>query len=411
MGMIAINGGVCAASGFMAASIAAGIRKKGREDMAMIFSKEPCTVAGTFTSNVVKAAPVQWDKEIVNSGNKVHAVVVNSGIANACTGQEGMDACITEASCVAEQFGNSFKKESVLVASTGVIGMQLPVDKMKDAIVGLVPKLDSSAENATLASKAIMTTDTVNKEFAVEFTLDGKKVHIGGMTKGSGMIHPMMCTMLCFITTDAAISREMLQKALREDVVDTYNMISVDGDTSTNDTCVILANATAGNKEITEEGPDYETFKEALHQVNSTLATRMAADGEGASHLFTVKVVNAKTKEEARTLARSVVSSTLTKAAIYGKDANWGRILCAMGYSGAEFDPDKVDLYFVNDIGKIAVYKQGVPLQFDEDFAEEILSYQEVTALVDMNEGTETSTAWGCDLTHEYVDINADYRT
>jgi glutamate N-acetyltransferase/amino-acid N-acetyltransferase len=240
-----ITGGITAAKGFKAASCEAGIKYKDRTDMALIYSTEPCVCAGTFTSNVVKAAPVQWDKEIVNSGNKVHAVVVNSGIANACTGQEGMDACITEASCVAGQFGNSFKKESVLVASTGVIGMQLPVDKMKDAIVGLVPKLDSSAENATLASKAIMTTDTVNKEFAVEFTLDGKKVHIGGMTKGSGMIHPMMCTMLCFITTDAAISREMLQKALREDVVDTYNMISVDGDTSTNDTCVILANATA----------------------------------------------------------------------------------------------------------------------------------------------------------------------
>ncbi len=411
MAMISVNGGVCAASGFMAASVAAGIKKKDRDDMAMIFSKEPCTVAGTFTSNVVKAAPVQWDKEVVSSGSPVHAVVVNSGIANACTGKEGMDACMAEAQCVAEQFGDTFKKESVLVASTGVIGMQLPIDKMIDAISEMVPKLDASVDSATLASKAIMTTDTVNKEFAIEFTLDGKKVHIGGMTKGSGMIHPRMCTMLCFLTTDVAISKEMLQKALSEDVVDTYNMISVDGDTSTNDTCVILANGTAGNTEITSEGADYEAFKEALHQVNSTLATRMASDGEGASHLFTVKVVNAHDKQEARTLARSVVSSTLTKAAIYGKDANWGRILCAMGYSGAQFDPTTVDLYFVNDIGKIAVYKQGVPLDFDEDFATEILSYQEVTALVDMNEGQETATAWGCDLTHEYVDINADYRT
>jgi len=411
MAMISVNGGVCAASGFMAASVAAGIKKKDRDDMAMIFSKEPCTVAGTFTSNVVKAAPVQWDKEVVSSGSPVHAVVVNSGIANACTGKEGMDACMAEAQCVAEQFGDTFKKESVLVASTGVIGMQLPIDKMIDAISEMVPKLDASIDSATLASKAIMTTDTVNKEFAIEFTLDGKKVHIGGMTKGSGMIHPRMCTMLCFLTTDVAISKEMLQKALSEDVVDTYNMISVDGDTSTNDTCVILANGTAGNTEITSEGADYEAFKAALHQVNSTLATRMASDGEGASHLFKVKVVNAHDKQEARTLARSVVSSTLTKAAIYGKDANWGRILCAMGYSGAQFDPTTVDLYFVNDIGKIAVYRQGVPLDFDEDFATEILSYQEVTALVDMNEGQETATAWGCDLTHEYVDINADYRT
>ncbi len=411
MGMISVNGGVCAASGFMAASAAAGIRKKGREDMALIFSKEPCTVAGTFTSNVVKAAPVQWDKKIVDSGNEVHAVVVNSGIANACTGKAGFEDCQVLARSVAGQFGNVISEEQVLVASTGVIGMELPIRKMQAAITELVLKLEAGEKNATLASKAIMTTDTVNKEFAVEFELSGKKVHLGGMTKGSGMIHPRMCTMLCFLTTDAAISKEMLQKALSADIIDTYNMISVDGDTSTNDTCVILANGTAGNKKITEEDDDFRIFCEALHQVNSTLATRMAADGEGASHLFTAKVVGAKDKDEARTLARSVVSSTLTKAAIYGKDANWGRILCAMGYSGADFDPEKVDLYFVNDIGKIAVYKQGVPLDFDEDFAEEILSYKEVTALIEMNEGSETATAWGCDLTHEYVDINADYRT
>ena len=379
--------------------------------MAMIFSKEPCTVAGTFTSNVVKAAPVMWDKNIVSSGNPVHAVVVNSGIANACTGKEGMDACKAEAQCVAEHFGDTFTADSVLVASTGVIGMQLPVEKMLNAISEMIPLLDSDEAHATKASKAIMTTDTVNKEFAVEFELDGKKVHIGGMTKGSGMIHPRMCTMLCFLTTDVAISKELLQKALSEDIVDTFNMISVDGDTSTNDTCVILANGTAGNKEIIDDDEDFEIFKSALHQVNATLATRMAADGEGASHLFTAKVVGAKNKNEARTLARAVVSSTLTKAAIYGRDANWGRILCAMGYSGAEFDPEKVDLYFVNDIGKIAVYKQGVPLDFDEDFAAEILGYQEVTALIEMNEGVETATAWGCDLTHEYVDINAEYRT
>ncbi|WP_091205045.1 bifunctional glutamate N-acetyltransferase/amino-acid acetyltransferase ArgJ [Oribacterium sp. WCC10] len=409
--MISINGGVCAASGFMAASTAAGIRKKGREDMALIFSKEPCNVAGTFTSNVVKAAPVQWDRNIVDKGIGVHAVVINSGIANACTGKEGMDACKAEALATSEQFGGAFTEESVLVASTGVIGVQLPVDRMKDAITEMVPKLEASEANATLASKAIMTTDTVNKEFAVEFELDGKKVHLGGMTKGSGMIHPRMCTMLCFLTTDVAISKKLLQKALSDDIVDTYNMISVDGDTSTNDTCVILSNGTAGNAEITEENEDYKTFCQALHQVNSTLATRMAADGEGASHLFTVKVVSAKDKDEARTIARSVVSSTLTKTAIYGRDANWGRILCAMGYSGAAFDPEKVNLYFVNDIGKIEVYRQGVPLEFDEDFASEILSYKEVTALIEMNEGSETATAWGCDLTHEYVDINAEYRS
>jgi glutamate N-acetyltransferase/amino-acid N-acetyltransferase len=322
-----------------------------------------------------------------------------------------MDACKAEAQCVAEHFGDTFSAESVLVASTGVIGMKLPVDKMLNAISEMIPLLGSDEAHAAMASKAIMTTDTVNKEFALEFELGGKKVHIGGMTKGSGMIHPRMCTMLCFLTTDAAISKELLQKALSEDIIDTFNMISVDGDTSTNDTCVILANGTAGNEEIVDEGADYETFRAALHQVNAALATRMAADGEGASHLFTAKVVGAKDKNEARTLARAVVSSTLTKAAIYGRDANWGRILCAMGYSGAQFDPEKVDLYFVNDIGKIALYRQGVPQDFDEDFAAEILGYQEVTALIEMNEGCETATAWGCDLTHEYVDINAEYRT
>ena len=395
-----IPGGVTAAKGFSAACCAAGIKYAGRTDMAMVYSAVPCHAAGTFTSNKVKAAPVLWDREIVYGGRAAQAVVINSGVANACTGKEGMDACKAEAQCVAEHFGDTFTADSVLVASTGVIGMQLPVEKMLNAISEMIPLLDSDEAHATKASKAIMTTDTVNKEFAVEFELDGKKVHIGGMTKGSGMIHPRMCTMLCFLTTDVAISKELLQKALSEDIVDTFNMISVDGDTSTNDTCVILANGTAGNKEIIDDDEDFETFKAALHQVNATLATRMAADGEGASHLFTAKVVGARNKDQARTLARSVVSSTLTKAAIYGRDANWGRILCAMGYSGAEFDPEKVDLYFVNDIGKIAVYKQGVPLDFDEDFAAEILGYQEVTALIEMNEGVETATAWGCDLTH-----------
>lgn len=411
MGMKAVNGGVCAAEGFMASAAAAGIRKHGRDDMAMIFSEKPCVTAGTFTSNVVKAAPVQWDKKVIASGAAVQAVVVNSGIANACTGEEGMQACEAEAKAVSDGFGGAVPASSVLVSSTGVIGLQMPMDKVKDGITELVPKLSHDEASATAASKAIMTTDTKNKEFAVEFTLSGKTVHLGGMTKGSGMIHPRMCTMLCFLTTDAAISKEMLQKALSSDIVDTYNMISVDGDTSTNDTCVILANGLAGNTEITAEGEDFDTFCKALHTVNETLAKRMAADGEGASHLFEVNVVSAKSKDEARTLARSVVSSTLTKAAIYGRDANWGRILCAMGYSGAQFDPDKVRLYFVNDIGKIEVYKDGTPIAFDEDFAKEILSHEEVTALIEMHEGDETATAWGCDLTHEYVDINSAYRS
>lgn len=409
--MIAVKGGICAAEGFMAAATAAKIKSKRRDDMAMIFSEKPCVVAGTFTSNVVKAAPVLWDRALVDSGRPVHAAVINSGIANACTGQMGLDICKEEADATAEAFGQVISADSVLLASTGIIGLQLPIDKMKNAISEMVPKLEASEAAATAASKAIMTTDTTNKEFALEFTIGGKKVHLGGMTKGSGMIHPQMCTMICFLTTDLAITKELLQKALSENVVDTFNMISVDGDTSTNDTCVILANGAAGNPIIDTEGEDYEIFKTALLQLTKTLSREMAADGEGASHLFTVHVTQAKDKQEARTLARSVVSSTLTKAAIYGRDANWGRVLCAMGYSGAHFDPNKVNLYFVNDIGKIEVFHQGAPVDFDEDYASEILGYQEVTALIEMHEGTEEATAWGCDLTHEYVNINADYRS
>ena len=411
MEMIAVKGGICAAEGFMAAVTAAKIKSKRRDDMAMIFSEKPCVVAGTFTSNVVKAAPVLWDRALVDSGRPVHAAVINSGIANACTGQMGLDICKEEADATAEAFGQVISADSVLLASTGIIGLQLPIEKMKNAISEMVPKLEASEAAATAASKAIMTTDTTNKEFALEFTIGGKKVHLGGMTKGSGMIHPQMCTMICFLTTDLAITKELLQKALSENVVDTFNMISVDGDTSTNDTCVILANGAAGNPIIDTEGEDYEIFKTALLQLTKTLSREMAADGEGASHLFTVHVTQAKDKQEARTLARSVVSSTLTKAAIYGRDANWGRVLCAMGYSGAHFDPNKVNLYFVNDIGKIEVFHQGAPVDFDEDYASEILGYQEVTALIEMHEGTEEATAWGCDLTHEYVNINADYRS
>lgn len=411
MEMIAVKGGICAAEGFMAAATAAKIKSKRRDDMAMIFSEKPCVAAGTFTSNVVKAAPVLWDRALVDSGRPVHAAVINSGIANACTGQMGLDICKEEADATAEAFGQVISADSVLLASTGIIGLQLPIEKMKNAISEMVPKLEASEAAATAASKAIMTTDTKNKEFALEFTIGGKKVHLGGMTKGSGMIHPQMCTMICFLTTDLCITKELLQKALSENVVDTFNMISVDGDTSTNDTCVILANGAAGNPIIDTEGEDYESFKTALFQLTKTLSREMAADGEGASHLFTVHVTQAKDRQEARILARSVVSSTLTKAAIYGRDANWGRVLCAMGYSGAQFDPNKVNLYFVNDIGKIEVFHQGAPVDFDEDYASEILGYQEVTALIEMHEGTEEATAWGCDLTHEYVNINADYRS
>ncbi len=411
MAMKAVNGGVLAAKGFMAAAAEAGIKYKGRTDMAMIFSKEPCVTAGTFTSNVVKAAPVVWDRQVVVSGKPVHAVIANSGIANACTGKEGMDICEASAQAVSEAFDGAISGDGVLICSTGVIGMQMPLDRVKDGIQKLVAALDDTEAAAEAASRAIMTTDTRNKQFAVAFDVKGTEVHVGGMCKGSGMIHPNMCTMLSFLTTDCAITKELLQKALSEDIKDTYNMVSVDGDTSTNDTCLLLANGAAGNAVIDTEDESYAAFCRALHAVNEALARKMAEDGEGATHLFEVKVVGADNKAEAVLLAKSVVSSSLTKAAIYGRDANWGRILAAMGYSGAQFDPDKVDLYFVNDIGKILVYKHGVPVDFDEDYAKEILSHAEVTALIEMNEGEAQATAWGCDLTHEYVNINADYRS
>ena len=320
-----ISGGVTAAKGFCAASTAAGIKYKDRKDMALIFSKTPCKAAGTFTTNIVKAAPVKWDQKIVAESACAHAVVVNAGIANACTGQEGMDYCSQTADHAAELL--KIPADSVLVASTGVIGMQLPMECIKDGVSAMVPELSDANEAGHQASLAIMTTDTHEKEVAVEIELGGKTVTIGGMCKGSGMIHPNMCTMLSFVTTDAAITKELLQEALSEDVKDTYNMISVDGDTSTNDTCLLLANGEAGNAEISEKNEDYRKFAEALNFVNTTLAKQMAGDGEGATALFEVKVIHAKDKEQAKVLSKSVITSNLTKAAIYGHDANWGRIL------------------------------------------------------------------------------------
>lgn len=406
-----INGGVTAAQGFSASAAAAGIKYKDRQDIAMIFSEKPCHLAATFTQNIVKAAPVMWDKGILESGHSVHALVVNSGIANACTGKEGMEICQKTAELTADGFGGEIDSRDVLICSTGVIGMQIPIDKLELGIARLVPELSDTIEAGHAAARAIMTTDTRPKEIALELLIGGKPVRIGGMCKGSGMIHPNMCTMLSFITTDCAISRELLQRALSEDVKDTYNMVSVDGDTSTNDTCILLSNGCAGNPVIDEEGEDYDSFCRALHVVNEVLAKKMAEDGEGATHLFEVKVVNAGSKEQAVRIAKSVVGSSLTKAAIYGRDANWGRVLAAMGYSGASFDPDKVELYFLNDAGKVKVYERGCPLSFDESYAREILSEAEVTALIDLNEGELGATAWGCDLTHDYVSINADYRS
>ncbi len=404
-----IEGGVTAAGGFQAASTAAGIKYKDRQDMALIYSEVPCAAAGTFTTNVVKAAPVKWDQDVVYNSPAAQAVVINAGIANACTGAEGYGYCRDTADAAAEILGIS--PDSVLVASTGVIGMQLPMERIGLGIKAMAPKLDGSLESGTAAAMAIMTTDTRKKEVAVALELGGRTVTIGGMCKGSGMIHPNMCTMLGFITTDAAISKEMLQAALSEDVKDTYNMVSVDGDTSTNDTVLLLANGMAGNPEIREKNQDYEAFKAALHHVNETLAKKIAGDGEGCTALFEVKIVGAESKEQAVTLAKSVVTSSLTKAAIFGHDANWGRILCAMGYSGARFDPEQVDLFFESRAGKLQIIENGVAVDYSEEEATKILSQPEVTAVADIKMGDAQATAWGCDLTFDYVKINADYRS
>ena len=403
------EGGVTAAKGFKAASIAAEIKYKNRTDMAMVYSDVPCLAAGTFTSNVVKAACVLWDKEIVETKDFAQAVVVNSGIANACTGKEGFDACRKTAEAVESALG--VPAESCLVASTGVIGMQLPVDKLVKGVNGMVKILSASKEAGSDAAKAIMTTDTIPKEVAVTFEVGGKTVTLGGMSKGSGMIHPNMCTMLGFLTTDLSIEKSLLQEALRDVVQDTFNMITVDGDTSTNDTLLILANGLAENEKITEKGADYVTFVNALYYVCEFLAKKMAGDGEGATKLFEAKVVNAKSKEDARTLSRAIVASNLSKAAIYGCDANFGRFLCAMGYSGADFDQNDVELFFESKEGRLQVFDKGTPIVFDEDVATKILGAAEVTIFVDMHEGDAEATAWGCDLTYDYVKINADYRS
>lgn len=403
-----IDGGVTAPKGFAAMGVHAGI-KKDKKDMAMIYSSVPCVAAGTFTTNQVKAAPVIWDRDMIYNNEYSQAVVCNSGVANACTGEIGRKYCEAMAQAAADALG--IDKESVLVASTGVIGAQLPMDKIVNGIGMLAPTLDESVEGGHMAAEAIMTTDTVPKEIAYEFKIGKKKCKIGGMCKGSGMIHPNMCTMLGFITTDVSISKDLLYQALSEDIKDTFNMISVDGDTSTNDTVLLLANGLAENEMITEKNEDYYTFVKALHEVTVFLSKKIAGDGEGATALFEVKIVNAESKEQAVTLAKSIVTSSLTKAAIYGHDANWGRILCAMGYSTAKFNPDTVDIYFESKAGKLKIVENGMATDYSEKEATKILSENEVTAIADVKMGGFEATAWGCDLTHEYVSINADYRS
>ena len=404
-----IAGGVTAAAGFQAAAAAAGIKYQGRNDMALVYSAFPCVAAGVFTSNVVKAAPVMWDKKIVSGGQPVHGIVVNSGIANACTGKQGYRFCRETAQAAAQAL--QIPEDSVLVASTGVIGMQLPMERILAGVNALAGMLADTREAAAEAAHAIMTTDTVSKEAAVAVEIGGKRVTVGGMCKGSGMIHPNMCTMLGFVTTDVCITKELLQEALRSDVQDTYNMISVDGDTSTNDTVLVLANGQAGNPVIAEKGEDYARFCRALPDVNATLAKKMAGDGEGATALLEVQVIGADNKEDAKKLAKSVICSSLTKAAIFGHDANWGRILCALGYSGALFDPERMELYFAGREGKMLIYRDGQAVDYSEEEAGKLLAQPEVTIIADMKMGEASARAWGCDLTYDYVKINADYRS
>ena len=410
-----ISGGVTAAKGFKAACCAAGIKYQGRTDMAMIVSDAPCAVGGTFTRNVVKAAPVIWDKQIVEGVKKAQAVVVNAGIANAATGTVGLAMCKQTADFTAKALG--IPSEYVLVGSTGVIGPNLPIDRITAGVSMMAGALSETLEAGTAASRAIMTTDTVNKECAVTFDLpaaDGQgcvTVTLGGMSKGSGMIHPNMCTMLGYITTDCAIDQALLQKAVRAVVEDTFNMISVDGDTSTNDTLLVMANGLADNAPIIDKGEAFDLFCQALLTVCRTLAIIMAGDGEGATHLIETRVIGADTKENARILAKSVIGSSLVKAMVFGKDANCGRVLCALGYSGVDFDPAVIEVYLTGDSETVCFYKDGCVQAFDEDAALRLLSEKAVCLLCDMKMGAAEATAWGCDLTYDYVKINGDYRT
>ena len=404
-----IDGGVCAAQGFRAAGLHVGVKTHNvnKKDVALIVSDSDCAAAAVFTTNVVKAAPIHVTKAHLANG-RARAVVANSGNANACAplGEEN-----AERMCAAAAKAIGCGAEDVLVCSTGVIGQTLRVNVIEEGMEELASLLEQSGAGSDAAAHAIMTTDTVKKEAAVETTVGGKTVRIGGIAKGSGMIHPNMGTMLCFITTDCAISPEMIREALVDTAHVSFNRISVDGDTSTNDTCLVLANGLAGNETITGEGEDYAAFLEALKALCVRLARMMAKDGEGARHLITCTVAGAKDEESAQTIAKSVISSTLTKAAIFGCDANWGRVLCAMGYSGEEFDPDKVDVAFASAAGEIPVCRQGRGLDFDEDLAKRILTEDEVEIRVRMGEGDAACTCWGCDITYDYIKINGDYRT
>ena len=401
-----INGGVTAARGFKASGIHCGIRRNtSKNDLSLIMSDVPCSAAAVYTTNLVKGAPLTVTKAHIKDG-RAQAVICNSGNANTCNA-DGIEIAEGMAQLVAEK--TAISASDVVVASTGVIGQPLSLEPIQNGMDELVAKLSDDGSHE--AALGIMTTDTIAKEVAVEFTCGGKICRIGGIAKGSGMIHPNMATMLVFITTDCAIASELLQKALSGDIQNTFNMISIDGDTSTNDMVTVLANGLAGNAEITSEGEDYSTFMKALNTVTVALCRMIAGDGEGATKLLECKVSGAKTLDIAKTVAKSVICSSLLKAAMFGADANWGRVLCAIGYSGAAVDVNKIDVSFKSDKGTIAVCKNGAGIEFSEEKAKEILLEKEIEISVDLNDGEYSSAAWGCDLTYDYVKINGDYRT
>ena len=403
-----IEGGITAAKGFKAAGGHIGLKAK-KKDLAVIFSETACTYAGAFTQNVVKAAPVHWNKAILESGKTVHGVVVNSGNANAATGLQGEKDAADTALTFAEAVG--VNQKDILVCSTGVIGVPMPMDTIKKGIPEVAKLLSDSFEGGESAAEAIMTTDTVKKTIAVEENLGDIKITVGGMGKGAGMIHPNMATLLSFVTTDVNITKEMLQKAVSKAVQTSFNMITVDGDTSTNDTLLVLANGLAGNPVIDSEGEAFDKFYAALYEVCKYLAVSIARDGEGATKLLEVRLSGARSFEEGKTLAKSVLTSNLVKTAFFGEDANWGRIFCAMGYSGVSFDPNKVNIAIESTAGVEHMLKAGLPLAFSEEKAKAILEEKEITILVEMGEGDASVTAWGCDLSYDYVKINGDYRS
>ena len=403
-----IHGGITAAKGFEAAGEHIGI-KADKKDLAMVYSKTACTFAGAFTQNVVKAAPVHWDKAILEGGQKVHAIVTNSGNANAATGLQG-EKDVAEIAQMAADYLKINQKE-VLVCSTGVIGVNLPMDIIKEGIPKTAALLAEGDEAGEMAAEAIMTTDTVKKTIAIEEEINGYQFTIGGMGKGSGMIHPNMATLLGFITTDINISQEMLQKALSRAINTTFNMITVDGDTSTNDTILVLANGLAGGPIIDCEGEAFDKFYKCLYEVCKYLAVSIARDGEGATKLLEVNLSGAKSFEDGKCIAKSILTSSLVKTAFFGEDANWGRIFCAMGYSGVLFDPNKVAITIQSASGTVNMLKDGLPLHFSEEKAKAVLEEDEVSIIVEMGEGDASVIAWGCDLSYDYVKINGDYRS